>query len=122
MSYAAHEQPNLVKRLVLIDSLGGLDSCQLLSYMLHTDNIGDGWNFARYREPALDELLDKCNATLDLDEQVGYIKEIQKIVVEQALGQPKYLYKRDHGASGKLKGFRYVALGLPVYKDAYLEE
>lgn len=101
---------------------GGLDSCQLLSYMLHTDNIGDGWNFARYREPSLDELLDNCNSTLDPEKQKGYISEIQKVIVEQALGQPKYLYLRDFGATAKLKGFNYVALGLAVYKDAYFGE
>jgi peptide/nickel transport system substrate-binding protein len=101
---------------------GGLDSGQLLSYMLHSDNIGDGWNFTRYRDPELDELLNKASSELDPAQQAEYVKQVQQIVVDQALGEPKYYYRRLHGASGALTGYNYEARGLPWYKDAYFEK
>jgi peptide/nickel transport system substrate-binding protein len=102
---------------------GGTDSAQLLSFLLHSKNIGVGWNFTRYRDAKLDELLDKANAELDREKRGEIVSEIQKIVLEEALGRPRSFYRRIHAASAKLKGVGTdYHSGQLLFHDAYWEK
>ena len=101
---------------------GGLDSAQLMHYLLHTDNIGDGWNFTRYRSEELDSLIEKAVSELDEEQRIQYVKEIQEIVLDQALGHPRYNYKRPYGTTSKLEGTTTWSRGHLKFKDAYLTD
>ena len=52
------------------------------------ENMGDGWNYAFYKDPHLDEVLEGIDSTIDLDKRKALVAEAQKIIMEQALVLP----------------------------------
>jgi peptide/nickel transport system substrate-binding protein len=69
-----------------------------------------GWNWVRFRNERVDELLDKAMAEGDFDTRCGYYVEVQQIVMENAntlgmFGQPRFWV-----VDKNVKGFKLGAL------------
>jgi peptide/nickel transport system substrate-binding protein len=64
-----------------------------------------GWNFCRFKDPRIDQLLDEARASGDQAKRKVMYKEIQDTLAEQAVWIPIYVTKETYVMSSKVKGF-----------------
>jgi ABC-type transport system substrate-binding protein len=98
---------------------GGLNSAQLMHYLLHTDKIEDGWNSTRYRSRELEYLIEKAVRELDEEKRIDCVGEVLQIVLDQAPGDPKYHDKHPYGVTATLDGTTTWSRVHPLFTDAY---
>jgi ABC-type transport system substrate-binding protein len=60
----------------------------IIRILFHSENAGDGWNYAFYTDPELDETLELIDTTVDADARLEHVKRAQQIIMEQALVLP----------------------------------
>jgi peptide/nickel transport system substrate-binding protein len=60
----------------------------ILRVLFHSENAGDGWNYAFYVDPELDETLEAIDTTVDADARLEHVQRAQQIIMEQALVLP----------------------------------
>ena len=97
-------------------SIGGYTSSGVLPYAVgvyHSKSI-DGSNKTRTNEPAIDELIDKLQATLDPEENVKVVTELSKAVNENCPQIPLYLRNNVCAYAKGLQGFNLNAGGNTV--------
>ncbi len=81
-----------------------------------------GFNWAKVRDPRLDELLEEGARTLDIEKRKELYAEAQQIIMSQALIIPIRDYVNLNAASAQVKGLRYDLRGwFPWLHDVYLE-
>ncbi len=82
-----------------------------------------GFNWAKVRDPRLDELLEEGARTLDLEKRKELYAEAQQIIMSQALIIPIRDYVNLNAASAQVKGLRYDLRGwFPWLHDVYLND
>jgi peptide/nickel transport system substrate-binding protein len=92
-------------------STGLLDSEPgAITLFYHSKNLGS-FNWARYSDPAMDELLDTQAIEPDTSKRAELLEQIQLKVMENALIYPAYVFARLHGINAAVNGFRVNALG-----------
>ena len=80
-----------------------------------------GFNWAKVRDPKLDELLDEGARTLDPGKRRELYAEAQQIIMAEALILPIRDYVNLNAASAQVKGLRYDSRGwFPWLYDVYL--
>ncbi|MBM4465384.1 MAG: ABC transporter substrate-binding protein [Chloroflexi bacterium] len=80
-----------------------------------------GFNWAKVRDPRLDELLEEGARTLDLEKRKALYAEAQRIIMAEALIIPIRDYVNLNAAQGQVKGLRYDLRGwFPWLYDVYL--
>jgi len=67
--------------------------------------IPTGWNTNRYRNPTVDELLDKARSSQDREERKALYAQIQDTLAESAAWIPIYNTKEIMVINNKVKGF-----------------
>ena len=77
----------------------------------------DGSNKTRTNEPAIDELIDKLQATLDPEENVKVVTELSKAVNENCPQIPLYLRNNVRAYAKGLQGFNLNAGGNTFYEQ-----
>ncbi|HEX6989540.1 MAG TPA: ABC transporter substrate-binding protein [Bacillota bacterium] len=88
----------------------------------HSSVAGVGRNFAHYRNPRMDELLETQRRVVDLEERAAIWEEIQKLFIEDAIWLPIHTvpthlaYNRERGA-----GFHASPYG-EFYHDVWLKQ
>ena len=100
-------------------SIGGYTSSGVLPYAVgvyHSKSI-DGSNKTRTNEPAIDELIDKLQATLDPEENVKVVTELSKAVNENCPQIPLYLRNNVRAYAKGLQGFNLNAGGNTFYEQ-----
>ena len=90
-----------------------------LRVLYHSANADGGTNRNRYRNEAMDALLDEAAGTADPDARVALYAEIQKLVADEAImvffNDPYLLY----GQTASLQGVKYLGGGnLPYFYGA----
>ena len=96
-------------------STGLLDSEPgAITLFYHSTNLG-GFNWARYGDPEMDELLDAQAIEPDTSKRAEMLEQIQLKVMENALIYPAYVFARLHGVNAAVNGFRVNALGSYPY-------
>jgi peptide/nickel transport system substrate-binding protein len=83
----------------------------ILEHLFHSRNIGSGYNWVFYKDPALDGLLDQGAAELDAEKRKALYQQAQQILADQALLVPIYDIAAINGLSDKVKGVRVDARG-----------
>ncbi|WP_198662782.1 peptide ABC transporter substrate-binding protein [Cohaesibacter intestini] len=84
--------------------IGDYSDPQNFLFMVESDN--DGFNYANYKNPEYDALMDKAAATVDLDERAGYLLEAEKLFMRDLPFIPLMYYGSMNLVSPKLKGFK----------------
>ena len=104
-------------------STGLLDSEPgAITLFYHSTNLG-GFNWARYGDPEMDELLDAQAIEPDTSKRAEMLEQIQLKVMENALIYPAYVFARLHGVNAAVNGFRVNALGsYPYFYEISLAE
>jgi peptide/nickel transport system substrate-binding protein len=97
------------------------DDPSILRALYHSENMGDGWNYAFYKDPHLDEVLEGIDSTIDLDKRKALVAEAQKIIMEQALVLPLQVDTNVVAWSPRTKNVKAVAFTLLPY-DTYIQE
>ena len=97
------------------------DDPSILRVLYHSENMGDGWNYAFYQDPHLDEVLEGIDSTLDLDKRKALVSEAQKIIMEQALVLPLQVDTNVVMWSPRTKDLKAVGFTLLPY-DTYIQE
>ena len=85
-----------------------------ITLFYHSTNLG-GFNWARYGDPEMDELLDAQAIEPDTSKRAEMLEQIQLKVMENALIYPAYVFARLHGVNAAVNGFRVNALGSYPY-------
>jgi len=92
----------------------------ILRTFFHSDG---GFNWAKVRDPGLDELLEEGARTLDPEKRKDLYAEAQQIIMAEALIIPIRDYVNLNAASAQVKGLRYDLRGwFPWLYDVYLAE
>ena len=92
----------------------------ILRTFFHSDG---GFNWAKVRDPRLDELLEEGARTLDPERRKQIYAEAQQIIMSQALIIPIRDYVNLNAASVQVKGLRYDLRGwFPWLYDVYLSD
>jgi len=82
-----------------------------------------GFNWAKVRDPRLDELLEEGARTLDPERRKEIYAEAQQIIMAKALIIPIRDYVNLNAASAQVKGLRYDLRGwFPWLYDVYLND
>ena len=102
----------------------GYSAFDTLKPFFHSDNTENGFAWAKYQDPKLDNLLDDAvlvtNNPAKRDEMY---KRAQTIIMEEALILPIYDYALLIGVNAKVKGLNWRSVGLvPTFYEMYLEE
>jgi peptide/nickel transport system substrate-binding protein len=83
---------------------GGTDAAQLLHFLYHSSNIGTGWNFTFYKDAKFDQLLTETTTEMVEAKRLRQIREIQRVVLEQAISIPIFYYTWMMGTSKRIDG------------------
>jgi peptide/nickel transport system substrate-binding protein len=90
----------------------------ILRTFFHSDG---GFNWAKFRDPSLDDLLEEGASTLDPEKRKELYAEAQQIIMAEALIIPIRDYVNLNAASAQVKGLRYDSRGwFPWLYDVYL--
>lgn len=91
----------------------------------HSDYVGSGKdNTSRYKNPAVDELLDKGKTIMDIDEAKPIYQDVVKILNEEAVMMPVYVNTYFDLYDPKLQNFKTSSLynWVAAMKDAKIVE
>ncbi len=92
-----------------------------LRVIYHSKNIGIGFNWSLYSDPALDKLLEDGAASTDINKRKELYAQAQKIVMDQALTLPLMLSHQLMVTRGEVYGVRLDTRGnTPWMYDAYI--
>jgi peptide/nickel transport system substrate-binding protein len=89
----------------------------ILSQMLKTPGRDQ-----QYSNPDLDPILTEIETVLDPEQRQEAVSEAQRIVLEDAAIIPLFSDQFMIAARNRVQGFRFCALGLPMYQDVWLSE
>lgn len=81
----------------------GMDPA-VMEVMLHSRNIGGGWNFTHYPSAELDALLDQGNREVDETVRCGIYSQAQQLVMDESIVIPMYLQEQIVGYSSAIDG------------------
>jgi peptide/nickel transport system substrate-binding protein len=99
-----------------------VDAAQL-DITFHTKNIGTGWNFTRYRDPELDEMLDQARVELDEERRAQLYSDIQHFIIENALLVPLYVITEILAMRSEVQGVRLHFIGGEMmFYNAFIED
>jgi peptide/nickel transport system substrate-binding protein len=99
----------------------GMDPA-VMEVMLHSRNIGTGWNFTHFRSAELDELLDAANLEMDPDARCDLFRQAQQLVMDENIVIPMYLQEQVVSHSARIKDMQMSPHGdYIVWYDAYKE-
>lgn len=90
----------------------------LLYSPFHTSAIG-GFNFTKYRNPRVDELLDRGRTTAAIAERVRIYREAQRLIVQDAPMVFLFHEKRTYAHRKAVSGFKPHVSGWIVLKTPY---
>jgi peptide/nickel transport system substrate-binding protein len=93
----------------------------ILRILYHSENIGGGWNYAFYRDPHLDQVLEAIDSTIDQTKRKALVAEAQKIIMEQALVLPLQVDTNVVMWSPRTNGVKAIAFKLFPY-DTFINE
>ena len=77
------------------------------------------WN--HYGNPKLDPLLDQADATMDPERRMAVLRDVQKLVLEDAAIIPLFSDDFMIAARREVQGFKYDGTGTPMYYDVWLK-
>ena len=100
-------------------AIGGYTSSNVLAYSLgvfHSSSINAS-NKTRTNDPAIDAAIEKVQATLDPEENVAAITELNKLVNENCPQVPLYLKNNTRAYKSDLQGFNVNAGGTTYYEQ-----
>ena len=77
------------------------------------------WN--HYSNPRLDPLLDKADSTLDVEQRMAVLREVQKMVLEDGAILPLFSDAFMIAARREVQGYKFDGAGTPMYYDVWLK-
>ncbi len=77
------------------------------------------WN--HYSNPKLDALIDKADSTLDAEQRAAVLRDIQRIVLEDAAVIPLFSDSFMLAARKEVQGYTFDGVGAPKYYDVWLK-
>ncbi len=78
------------------------------------------WN--HYGNPDLDALLERADSELDPDKRFALLKDVQRVVLEQAAIIPLFSDTFMIAARKEVRGYKFDATGTPLYHDVWLKK
>lgn len=82
------------------------DPENFLTVLFHSRNIGSKGNLSRYRNPRVDALLDRADASLDPAERVRLYREAEEVIIEDAPWIFLHYYSTDVLIQPWVRGLR----------------
>ena len=82
---------------------------------------GGSNNAPDYRNPAYDKLIAEAQNTVDLNKRMQILHAAEKILMDEAVVAPVFFQSNPVMLSPKVKGVVRSILGVPYFKEAWLE-
>jgi len=93
----------------------------ILSLLLHSRNVGGGFNFSFVKDPELDRLLDQGAIETNLAQRRQFYVRAARLAMERAYMLPVHTRDNIGLASTRVQGLRFDAAGLfPMLHDVWL--
>lgn len=92
------------------------------SPLFHSESVGPTGNRSWYQNEELDALIEKGRTTLDDNERIAIYKEIQRIVMEDAVWIPLFVRENIIATNKNLKGMIVSPTEAHIYVYSYVEE
>jgi len=83
----------------------GMDPA-VMEVMLHSRNIGTGWNFTHFRNEQLDALLDDANTELDTERRCELYRQAQTLALDEGIIIPMYLQQQIVAYNSAIQGLK----------------
>ena len=100
-------------------------SPHMLSYVYHSRFSQDGYGWSKRtadHRPGFDDLLDRGEKALRMEDFIPIYKEVQRIVMEEALVAPLHCNTNIVARRKEIQGFRFDATGAyPYFHDTRIE-
>ena len=90
--------------------------------LFHSDSVGPTGNRSWYQNEELDTLIDKGKSTLNMDERLEIYKEIQRIVMEDAVWIPLFARETVIATNKNLEGMVVSPTDAHIYVYSYVKE
>ncbi|MDR3258211.1 MAG: ABC transporter substrate-binding protein [Fusobacteriaceae bacterium] len=103
--------------LFILGTLGSTDPDGALYTIFHTSNLGSGGNRSFYKNPKVDELLDKGRASTDVAERVAVYEEAADIIRDEVGIIPLVYPPVSVGAQDYIDGFYPYPTFTFLFKD-----
>lgn len=81
----------------------GMDPA-VMEVMLHSRNIGTGWNFSHYPSAELDALLEQGASEVDADARCDIYSQAQQLVMQESIIIPMYLQEQIVAYTSAIEG------------------
>ena len=98
------------------------DSDSAMYALFHSKNLGGAGNRTFYKNPKVDELLDKAKMTTDPEERKKLYEEIQLLIVDDAPDIMLYNRILAVGAQKNIKGLNIHPVTLHDFSTVYIED
>ncbi|WP_027339338.1 ABC transporter substrate-binding protein [Halonatronum saccharophilum] len=96
------------------------DADYFLYPLFHSDNVGGAGNDAFYRNPEVDQMLDRARGMEPGQERIELYQEIESIIVDDAPWIPVYHYARVGLVKPFVNNYTVVGTGILPYTDVWL--
>jgi peptide/nickel transport system substrate-binding protein len=95
----------------------------VLSYVLLSSNVGQGYAVTCIEDEEIDDLLIQGRSTADRDERIAPYTEVQQLVMDEALFVPIRQFGQLVAVRQEVKGMQFDPVGFAlVLSQVYLEE
>jgi peptide/nickel transport system substrate-binding protein len=102
----------------------GVDSSdpRVLEVTFHSSSIEEGWAWSRFQDETLDALLDSAASEIDPEVQLDMYRQIQQIIMENALIIPLVENTYFHVLTPEVHGVVWDVDGFPWFHGIWLEQ
>lgn len=90
--------------------------------MFHSKSIASGFNWAHYSDPKLDQLIEQEMQESNPDKRAAVVKQIQEIVMQQALFVSIHTKKTVLAMDAKLDGLSFNFVTYPIFYDLHYKQ
>ena len=90
--------------------------------LFHSESVGPTGNRSWYQNEELDALIDEGKSTMNMDDRLGIYKEIQRIVMEDAVWIPLFARETIIAMNKNLEGMLISPTDSHIYVYSYVKE
>ena len=90
--------------------------------LFHSESVGPTGNRSWYQNEELDALIDEGKSTMNMDDRLGIYKEIQRIVMEDAVWIPLFARETVIAMNKNLEGMLISPTDSHIYVYSYVKE
>ena len=109
-------------QMYIVGWSSGMEPAGSTTPLFHSESVGPTGNRSWYQNEELDALIDEGKSTMNMDERLGIYKEIQRIVMEDAVWIPLFARETVIAMNKNLEGMLISPTDSHIYVYSYVKE